>query len=195
MKLDKIIAHTKQRQQNNQRQPRAKPVKEKRAEMVGPTPEAEHRGEYCEEFVHHHESGTKTKAVKRTAVIDTMLSREQITTAHYIALSYYRGQAIAADRSPIKSNIDFTVRSGNPRPLGYKTPQQIETDRIEADLGKLRAIVRAVAVNDVSLSQWCVDNYGGKEVLRGRKVVIEPSRKNMEAALKELISGAEKIVT
>lgn len=182
MKLDKIIAHTKQRRQNNQRQPRAKPVKEKRIE---PTPEQQAKGSFT----------SAGMAYKRTPVIDTMLAREQITTAQYIALSYYRDQAIAADRSPIKSNIDFTVRSGNQRPIGYMTPQQIETARIEADLGKLRAIVRAIAVDDVSLSQWCVENYGGMDILRGRKFVIEPRRKNMEAALNELISGAEKIVT
>jgi hypothetical protein len=126
-------------------------------------------------------------------MIDTMLAKQQITAASYIPLNYYRGQAIDADRSPIKSNIDFKGGSGNARPIGYETPQQMETGRIERDLGALRDIVRAIAVDDYSISEWCVKTYGGKEVTRGKRVSIEPRRKHINLSLLELADGASRI--
>lgn len=71
MKMDNIKAMMA-RKQNNQRQKRAKPAKEKRIEPIGPTPEAKAHGDYDDEFVHHHETGTKTKATRnrRSHIID-----------------------------------------------------------------------------------------------------------------------------
>lgn len=181
MKIDlkKTASFGKQRHQNNQRAP--KPVKAKRIE---PTPEQQAASDFK----------SAGMAYRRTPVIDTLLAKDKITALQYTALSYYRDQASAADRSPIKSNIDFKARSGNQRSIGYQTPQEIETARIERDLGKLAPIVRAIAVDDLSLSQWCVSQYGGKEVLRGRRVSIEPSAKKLEIALLELKYGAGMIV-
>ena len=133
-------------------------------------------------------------AYRKTPVIDTMLAKEQITSAQYVALNYYREQASAADRSCIKSNIDFSIGTGIQRPMGHQTPQEIETHRIERDLGKLRPIARAIAVDDYSLTEWCLEQHGGNEVLRGKNVVIEPSQKNMKRALLELRYAAGMIV-
>lgn len=180
MKVDNLVKMQRDRQQNNQREPR--PVKVKRIE---PTPEQAARSDFK----------SAGMAYKKTPVIETMLKRGQITTAEYISLSYYRDQATAADRSPIKSNIDFAVRSGNARPIGYSTPQEIETARIEHDLGQLQAIARAIAVDDQSVSEWCIAKHGGRERMQGRAIVLVPrTEKHTRLAVQDLKMAAHRIV-
>lgn len=181
MKLDSAVKIQQQRQQRNQRDP--KPEKAKRFEVL---PEQAEKNEFK----------SAGMAYRKTPVIDTMLKREQINASEYIALSYYRDQATHADRSAIKSNIDFTVRSGNQRPIGYATPQQIETARIERDLGQLQPIARAIAVNDYSISEWCIEKHGGRERMQGKRIIIVPKTdRHTELAAQDLRMAAHRITT
>ena len=74
----------------------------------------------------------------------------------------------------------------------------LETGRIERDLGQLVDIARAVAVDDKSLSQWCIDKHGGRERYdgNGRFVAIVPicEKRHMEIARLELRMAARRIV-
>lgn len=183
MGIESVATFAQQRRdrKSRPRQKRERPVK---IASVGPTSEQQSRNNFQ----------SAGMAYRKTPVIDTLLKRGKITKQQHDALAHYRDQATAADRSPIKSNIDFTVRTGgNSRPIGYETPQQTETKLIEAGLGRLQPLARAIAVDDVTISEWCVAQYGGREVRRGKRVSIEPSRSHVEAALYELRDIAGRI--
>jgi hypothetical protein len=155
---------------------------------VLPTPEQMARGDFR----------SMGMAYKRVPVIETMLSRGQITEWEYIALSYYRDQASLADRSPLKSCIDFSVKGGDNHPSAALASAMLETARIERDMGSVWQIARAVAVDDVSLTQWCIAEYGGRERYgpQGQCIAIVPVREKsvIGIALLELKMAAGRIV-
>ena len=136
-------------------------------------------------------------AYKRVPVIDTMLARGQLTDREHIALSYYRDQASLADRSPLKSCIDFSVKGGDSHPSAALTSAMLETGRIERDMGSVWPIARAVAVDDVSLTEWCIDQHGGRERYNadGKVIAIVPvGSRVIEFALMDLKHAAGRIV-
>jgi hypothetical protein len=137
-------------------------------------------------------------AYKRVPVIDTMLTRGQITDRQYVALAYYRDQASLADRSPLKSCIDFSVNGGDSHPSAALASAMLETARIERDMGSVWQLARAVAVDDVSLTEWCIKHDGGRKRYndKGRVIAFVPtSGKNaVPLALVELKTAAGRIV-
>lgn len=122
----------------------------------------------------------------------------KLSNAEFSALAYYRDQASLADRSPVRCGIDFSVRSEGNGPGAAITSALIETGRMERDMGQLWDIARAVAVDDKSLSQWCVDKHGGRERLdgKGRLVAVVPicEKRHTQMALLELKMAAHRIV-
>lgn len=144
----------------------------------------------------HRVSGTK--GVKFVPVIDTMLTRKQLTDKEHTALSYYRDQASLADRSPLKSCIDFTVTGGDGYPSAALTSAILETARMERDMLSCWRIARAVAVDDISLTEWCIRQHGGRERYdgKGKFVAMVPVREKdvVGEALRELKSAAGRIV-
>lgn len=155
---------------------------------IAPTAEQMGRAEY-------HSAGM---AYKRVPVIDTMLARDQITPQEYLLLSYYRDQASLADRSPLKSCIDFSVTGGDTAPSAALTSALLETARIERDMQSLWPLARAVAVDDVSLTEWCIRQHGGRERYDGKGkfiAVVPVGEKNVVGmALMELRMAARRIV-
>ena len=174
------------------KEPEQRPVKEpivKDPPPIEPTPERMRRQSS------HKIPGTR--AVKLVPVIDTMLTRGQITDKQYIALAYYRDQASLADRSPLKSCIDFSVTGGDSHPSAALASAMLETSRIERDMGSVWQIARAVAVDDVSLTEWCCAHYGSRERYNsdGNVIAIVPmGYKSMEFALMDLKHAAGRIV-
>jgi len=154
---------------------------------IPPTQEQAARGEYT----------SVGMAYRKTPVIDTMLQRDQITMQEHTALSYYRDQGSVADSSPLKSCIDFSVTGGDMGPSVAITSALLETARIERDMGQLWPLARAVAVNDVTLAQWCIDQYGGREKYAGGKcIAIVPVNEKYAIAMAtmELRMAARRIV-
>jgi hypothetical protein len=137
-------------------------------------------------------------ATRLVPVIDTMLKRDQITPQEHLLLSYYRSQALLADRSEVKSCLDFSVKGGDIAPPAAITSAILETARIERDLGSLRPLARAVVVDDKTLTQWCIDQYGCRERYdgNGKFVALVPLNevKAMQMAKMELRMAARKIV-
>ena len=74
----------------------------------------------------------------------------------------------------------------------------LETARIERALGPLRDIARAIAVQDISLSQWCISQYGGRERYgpSGNFIAIVPNfeRRAMKLATDQIREAARRIV-
>ena len=157
-------------------------------DRMPPTAEQMARGEF-------HSAGM---AYKRIPVIETMLTRGQITDKQYMALAYYRDQASLADRSPLKSCIDFSVTGGDSHPSAALASAMLETARIEREMGSVWHLARSVAVDDVSLTEWCCAHYGSMErycIETNRVISIVPLGKNsVKLALMDLKHAAGRIV-
>lgn len=147
-------------------------------------------------------------AHKRIAVIDSMFKRGQLDERRWMALGYYRDQASQAeDDAKRASSLDpakVMGGGGGGHPVGgyipvdyCDSPATLETARIERDLGVLAPIANAIAVNDTSLSQWCIDQYGGRERYdgEGRFVAMVPNfeKRAMQMALQDLKMAADRI--
>ena len=151
-----------------------------------------------EERLKGQETRREGMATRLVPVIDTMLKRDQITPQEHLLLSYYRSQALLADRSEVKSCLDFSVKGGDMGPPAAITSAILETARIERDLGSLRQLARAVAVEDKTLTQWCIDQYGCRERYdgNGKFIALVPvnETKAMAMAKMELRMAARRIV-
>lgn len=148
-------------------------------------------------FVTHVDTGRVTTAYRRRPVIDTLLDTDQITESEYDALSYYRDQALLADKSPVRSNIDFSVRASGNGPGAAILSALIETGRLERDMGVLWLVARRVAVDDWTLARWCIERFGGRERYGrdGKFVAIVPIREkhHMKFARMDLRMAARRI--
>jgi len=136
--------------------------------------------------------------MRRVPMIETMHKRGQLTEEEYRSLGYYRDQASIADRSGVKSCLDREIGSGGAGPGAAVISALIETGRIERDLGSLWKIARAVAVDDLSLTQWCIDQRGSRERYNGdgEFIALVPigEVKAMRLALQDLKAAAGRIV-
>jgi hypothetical protein len=138
-------------------------------------------------------------AAKRIPPLETMWRAGKLSDAHYLALDFYRTQALTAEHSSTRDSLNFEVRV---QTFGHipavVLSARIETGRMEKDLGSLRDIARAVARDDKSLSQWCCEQHGSHERYdgKGKFVAIEPNFKErvMPIALMDLRSAAGRIV-
>ena len=157
---------------------------------------ATERDDVTDERRQHNHFASVGMARRVIPVIDTLVSHGIITEREYRALAHYRDQASLADRSPVKSCIDDSPSAGD-RPGVAITSAIIETAKIERDLGELRSIARAVAVDDKSLTQWCIDKHGGRERInaRGETVAIVPigEKRHVAMARMELRMAARRI--
>lgn len=120
-------------------------------------------------------------ARKVVPVIQTLKTRGDITQAEYDALNHYRDQASLAEQSPTRDSCDFSVRGGTDGhgPSLAIISAKRETERLEALLGSLRGICRAVCVDDVSLTQWACKQHGSRERKRGNVVEFVPKGKQV----------------
>jgi hypothetical protein len=111
-------------------------------------------------------------AVRVVPVIETMRRAGKISQAEFDRLDYYREQAHQAedDMAQCSTLAPERIMGGGGTPAGGKlpsillaTPAILECARIERDLGSLRDIARAVAVDDWSLTRWAIHQGGGRE--------------------------------
>ena len=128
-------------------------------------------------------------AYKRVVAIQRLRAAGTITQRQYDGLARYRDIAIAEERSFTRDSLDKALhgRSNGGGPLHSATMTTIELSRLEGALGPLRPLARAIAVDDLSLSQWAMIQAGS--VMRekpgvGRTVIVwfEPRRKAKDAA-------------
>jgi hypothetical protein len=145
-------------------------------------------------------------AYRRRPVIDTLLDARQLTLAEYEALAYYRNQATQAEDDAAQEGTlaPSRIMGGGGCAPGSRlpallvfTPASAETGRIERELGSLLDIARAVAVDDLSLTQWCIQKHGGRERYdgKGRFVAVVPinEKRHVDMARLELKMAARRI--
>lgn len=170
------------------------PRKARREIFQGDGPTPEQLGQFEESW--QVSDGSRARAYRRKPVIKTMLAEGTLDPRRYELLAYYADQAALAERSSMRSCCDTSPRGGNGPGVAILSAQ-IETGRIENDLGALRDIARAIAVENLSLSQWCVRKYGGRERYGkgGKFVAVVPvnEKRHMQIALMELRMAADRI--
>lgn len=131
--------------------------------------------------------------------IDRLLSIGKLTEDEHRALTYYRDQADTANKSPIKDSLNKTVSGGGEHGLSAAVVSaMLATARMERDMGQLSDIARAVAVDDMTISQWCIRKHGSRERYdgKGRFVCYVPLREVevTKIAVMELRMAAHRIV-
>ncbi len=154
----------------------------------------------------HNDFQTAGMAYRVVPVIDSLLKAHKIAQSEYDALAYYREQAHKAEDDCATCGTLAPQRMmGGERRAGdsripaslYAMPALLECARIERELGQLRDIARAIAVDDLTLSRWCIAKHGGRERYdgAGKFVAMVPiaERENMRTALLELRFAARRI--
>lgn len=128
-------------------------------------------------------------------VIETLLKNEQITQDEFDALKHYREQASLAETSLTRSCCAENLGGSGNGPGIQVISARIETARIENHMGIHMALARAVCRDDMSLTQWCIERYGGRERYRNGKVVeIRPKGNgHVSDALAQLKKAAAKV--
>lgn len=132
-------------------------------------------------------------AVKVIPPIETLYASGKISERQFKGLARYADIANAAERSAIKSNIDFTIYGTGEGLPHFGVRMNIELGRLERELSGhgLLAIARAVCVDERSVSQWAMERGGS--VMRekpgvGRRIIrwFEPKRKQLDLAMLEI---------
>ena len=162
-----------------------------------PTPEQMGAATYRADAVMHVETARASKAYRKVPVINRLLKDGHITKAEWEALAYYADRAALADKSPVRSNCDFSVRGSSDGPGCAILSAMLETGRIERDLGSLYDIARFVAVEDKTLAQWCIHKWGGRERYDGmdKFIAVVPisEKRHMDIARLEIRMAAKRI--
>ena len=165
---------------------RIKP-KQVKIDAVGPTPEQQGKSGY--ELERETKAGQVGQAhYRRVRQVDALEAASVITAEQAKSLRHYRHHVDIADRSPTRDSLT----SWMPKGAGGDGPgiEVLNAIRITADIenavGSLRDILRAVVVEDQSLSQWAMAQYGSIEECyqrEGRTVCqLKPRRKALDIA-------------
>lgn len=107
----------------------------------------------------HNDFRSVGMAMQLIPPIVRLHERGLINDREFQALAYYRDMAGLADRSPVKSCIDFSPKGGHGPGVAIISAQR-ETWRIEREMGPLWAMCRAICVDDITLEGWCLHKYG-----------------------------------
>lgn len=144
--------------------------------------------------------GQRALAYRRVPVIVTLANAGKLSKRQFDGLARYRDVAVADDRSPLPDSVGRLgeVRGGSIDllpPAALRTAQEL--GYLERELGSLRAIARAIAVDDVTPSQWAMTLSGSvmRERTLGRKVItwFEPRRKALNMAMLEIRMAGERL--
>ena len=164
-----------------------------------PTPEQFAAGEF--ELTWQIADGRRSRTYRRVPVIVTLASTGKITKRQFDGLARYRDVAIADDRSPLPDSVG---RMGDPtgHTSGLGLPpallrNAIELGWLENELGALRGIARAVAVDDITVAQWAITQYGSvmRDKSIGRRIItwFEPRRLAAKIAMRDIRMAGERL--
>jgi len=171
---------------------------EKRIDAIPPTREQELQAEYRLEPITERGQVIGT-AYRKRPMIDILHERGVLDEPLYKALKHYRHHADIADKSPIRDSLTnwMPKASGGTGPgIELLNAIRVRDDCERAAMG-LVDILRAVVVDDMSLSQWAMNKHGASEHCRtkGSSVVcvMEPSAKALKLARYEIIIAAQRV--
>lgn len=148
----------------------------------------------------HNDFRSAGPAVRVIPPIETLYEDGKLTTAQFNALARYTDVANAAERSLIKSNIDFSVYGSGEGLPHYGVRKNIELGTLNLALERqdFRETAHAICVRQISISRWAMERSGSvmrERVKAGGKIVrwYEPKRIAAMIVLTELQEGANKL--
>ena len=166
----------------SQSRKRAEPL----IQCVEPTPEQLLHGE----FIQGGKLATGTNerngiAYRRVPVIDTLHKTGLLSQRQFDALKHYREKANAADRSPIRSAIDFSLRGSGAGLPHFGVIINREMEYLNEAIGTdNRPTVWAIAIDDKTPSQWAIELFGSVVRLRQRGQLTVHSSEPRRGALR-----------
>jgi len=174
-----------------------------KVEIVAPTPEQMAGGAFAIEDITDKRPGggsiTIGKGYRRKRMLETLFAQGVLAEDQFKALKHYRHHADIADRSPVKDSLGKRI-GGDGSGCGptVNTLNAIAVTRdCEAAAMGLKRMLRAVVVDDMSLSQWAIERAGGIEECyerKGKKVCqIKPRRHTLAVARMHIIEVARRV--
>lgn len=159
-------------------------------EVVKPTAELLATGKFERALMAH----------RRVPVIVTLADTGRLSERQFKGLARYRDVAIADDRSLIKDSVGKMMEGTGGEGLGLPPSAirtAIELGYLERELGSLRAIARAIAVDDITLSAWAMQQGGSvmRERMERKKVItwFEPRKRAAKIALVDIRMAGERL--
>lgn len=170
-------------------------------EIVAPTVEQMRRGAFELDDVTDKRKGGGTitigKAYRHIPVFEILGRQGVFSMAELKALRTYREHADRADRSPLRDSIAMLmpVRGSGDGPTAALMRSIWIAAGCEAAAGSVRDILRAVVVDDVTLSEWAIRQAGSVEVWdeQRRKTRIRPRAKALAVAQLEIKIAAKRV--
>lgn len=163
-------------------------------EIAGPTLEQQLHGRFDIENITDKRKGgasiTIGTAYRRKPMIDILADQGVFSDAEYTALAAYRNWASVADRSLTHDSLARHLPRGTGDGPTMRMLSAIQRcGDCERAAGSLRDILRAVAVDDMSLSQWAMKRYGSVQ----EGVRIKPKRKALAIVRLEIQMAAKRV--
>ena len=127
--------------------------RKKRADPVTiaePTPEQQARASYDREI----QTGMAAAPYRRVPAITELRCNGILSQRQYDGLDRYRGLAIAAEKSELRSCLDFSPCGNGEGQAPFGVRVSHELGWLERELHGLLNIARAVAVEDLTLDQY-----------------------------------------
>lgn len=151
-----------------------------------PLPEQEAKGDFRRIGMHY----------RRVPVIETLYAEHKLTSRQFNGLARYRDVAVAEGISPIEDSVGKLLRNcvgGGEGGGDFALRITIELGRLEQALGSLADIARAIAVDDMTLSDWAMEQYGSKEVRDGTVVRFKPAPDHFNIAWMDIRMAGERL--
>lgn len=175
----------------------------KAKKALGPTPEQMARSTFIEGDVVDRAPGgrqiTIGKAYRRRRMLDILHDQGVLSDEQAKALKQYQVWADTADRSLLWDSLAKGLPSsgsGDGPTLAVLNARRMRDD-CERAAGQLVDILRAVIVDDMSLSQWAMERHGSIEECeqrKGKRVCrLKPRGKHLLIAQLEIRMVAERV--
>jgi hypothetical protein len=140
------------------------------------------------------------KHYRRKRMVEVLCAQGLFSSEEAKALKHYRHHADIADKSPLKDSLANLMRISGGTGSGptVNTLNAIRVrDDVERAAGSLVDILRAVVVDDISLTQWCVSRGKSVEKCRarraGRVCTIEAPESALRIARMEIQMAAKRV--
>lgn len=137
------------------------------------------------------------KAYRRRPMIDILMAQGLFTAEEHKALRHYRHHADLVDRSPVRDSLCLQRGGSGAGPTLTMLSACRLVGGVEAAAGSLKDILRAIVVDDWSLSQWAIQRHGGVEIKRERNgkaaTAMEPRHRALVIAKQEMKIAAQRV--
>lgn len=179
---------------------RAKARRAKTADIIAP-PLEQMRDAFLVEPVHDRTPNgglnLKGMAYRRRPMIDILYEAGAFTESQHKALRHFRHHFDMIDASPVRDSLN-RERGGSGNGFSFSALNAAYiVSACEQAVGSLADILRAVVIDDQSLSQWAMAKFGSSERRRqhrGREItVIEPKPGTLEIAKFDIRMAAVRV--